>query len=45
LILENFTNFDRADENFDPICLRGKYWEFIKEDIKEAIEALGNENA
>lgn len=45
LILENFTNFDRADEDFDPICLRGKYWEFIKEDIKEAIEAFGNENA
>lgn len=44
LILENFTNFERADEDFDPICLRGKYWEFIKEDIQEAIEAFGSEN-
>lgn len=43
LILENFTHFERADEDFDPICLRGKYWEFIKEDIQEAIEAFGKE--
>ena len=34
-ILENLTNFSLADEEFDPICLRGKYWEFIKEDIEE----------
>lgn len=38
LILKNFTNFFRADEDFEPICLRGKYWEFIKEDIEEAID-------
>ena len=44
MILENFTYFERADEDFDPICLRGKYWEFIKEDIQKAIEAFGNEN-
>jgi hypothetical protein len=44
LILKNFTNFERANDDFDPICLRGKYWEFIKEDIKEIIEAFGNEN-
>lgn len=35
LILENLTNFSLADEEFDPICLRGKYWEFIKEDFDE----------
>jgi predicted nucleotidyltransferase component of viral defense system len=34
-ILENLTNFSLADEEFDPICLRGKYWEFIKEDFDE----------
>ena len=44
-ILRNFTNFERADDDFDPICLRGKYWEFIKEDIKEAVEAFGNKNS
>nr|WP_314491945.1 nucleotidyl transferase AbiEii/AbiGii toxin family protein [uncultured Chryseobacterium sp.] len=37
LILKNFTDFSTADDDFDPICLHGKYWEFIKEDIEEAI--------
>tara|TARA_R110002167_G_scaffold190051_2_gene392302 strand:- start:5178 stop:5834 length:657 start_codon:yes stop_codon:yes gene_type:complete len=44
LIIEKFINFKRADEDFDPICLRGKYWEFIKEDITETIEVFQNEN-
>ncbi|MDL5511077.1 nucleotidyl transferase AbiEii/AbiGii toxin family protein [Arenibacter sp. M-2] len=44
LILQNFINFERADEDFDPICLRGKYWEFVKEDIKETIEAFDKGN-
>jgi hypothetical protein len=35
LIKQNFTNFARADEDFDPICLRGKQWPFIKEDFEE----------
>lgn len=38
LILNNFTDFSIADDDFEPICLMGKYWEFIKDDIKEAIE-------
>lgn len=38
LILQNLINFEIADDDFDPICLRGKYWEFIKEDIIEAVE-------
>lgn len=33
LILKNFTNFERADTDFDPICLRGKHWELIRRDI------------
>ena len=37
LILKNFVEFSAADDDFDPICLNGKYWEFIKEDIEEAI--------
>ena len=37
LIRTNFTDFSRADEDFDPICLRGKYWELIKLDIVEAL--------
>ncbi|WMW76974.1 nucleotidyl transferase AbiEii/AbiGii toxin family protein [Flavobacterium sp. 20NA77.7] len=35
LIIQNFTNFDQADDDFDPICFKGKYWEFIKEDFEE----------
>ena len=41
LILKNFTDFSLADEDFDPICLKGKYWEFIKEDIEDAVEKFG----
>lgn len=36
IIIKNFTDFSLADEDFNPICLRGKHWEFIKEDIVEA---------
>jgi hypothetical protein len=37
LILKNFIDFDSANADFEPICLRGKYWEFIKEDIEDAV--------
>jgi len=37
LIVANFTNFRQADEDFDPICLKGKEWPFIKEDFEEAV--------
>jgi hypothetical protein len=33
LIKHNFTQFLEADNDFDPICLRGKYWEIIKLDM------------
>ncbi|MCX2681394.1 nucleotidyl transferase AbiEii/AbiGii toxin family protein [Galbibacter sp. EGI 63066] len=42
LILQNFTDFHIADDDFAPICLRGKYWEFIKEDIQDAINQFKN---
>lgn len=38
LILKNITNFNLADADFDPICLKGKYWEFIKEDIVDIVK-------
>ena len=37
LIQQNITNFIEADFDPDPICLKGKYWIFIKEDIVEAV--------
>ena len=39
LIRTHFIDFSSADEDFDPICLRGKYWEIIKSDIIEALDA------
>jgi hypothetical protein len=32
-IRRNFSNFENADDDFDPICLKGKHWEIIKLDI------------
>ncbi|MBW6501128.1 MAG: nucleotidyl transferase AbiEii/AbiGii toxin family protein [Bacteroidales bacterium] len=32
-IRSNFTNFKNADDDFDPVCLKGKHWEIIKLDI------------
>jgi predicted nucleotidyltransferase component of viral defense system len=40
-ILKNFSDFTQADDDFDPECLRGKYWEFIKEDIELALARKG----
>ncbi len=37
-ILSQFTNFSIADNDLDPKCLRGNYWEFIKEDIEDAVK-------
>ena len=44
LISENFTNVTIADEEFNPICYKGKYWEFIKEDIQEIIAKFSKQN-
>ena len=29
----NFSNFQIADDDFDPICLKGKHWQIIKLDM------------
>ena len=42
LLIQNFTSFDQADEDFSPICFKGKYWEFIKEDFEEIIVQYKN---
>jgi len=36
LIQQNITLFSEADLDLNPICLKGKEWLFIKEDIEEA---------
>jgi hypothetical protein len=32
-ILKRFSDFQSADEDFEPICLKSKYWEIIKLDM------------
>jgi len=32
-IRRNFSKFESADEDFDPVCLKGKHWEIIKLDM------------
>lgn len=44
LIISNFANFELADEEFDPICLKSKYWELIKLDFEETIGQYKNQN-
>lgn len=38
-IRQNMTDFRAADDDFQPICLQGKYWELIKYDIIRWINA------
>ena len=38
-IRKNFTDFSEADDDFDPVCLKGKYWELIKFDIAKAMQS------
>jgi len=42
LILQNLTDFTLADNDFDPICLLGKYWEFIKKDFKIIVQTYNH---
>jgi hypothetical protein len=40
LILEKLTDFLIADQDFDPICLRGKHWEIIKLDLIDMVKGI-----
>ncbi|HAL81431.1 MAG TPA: hypothetical protein DCO83_03690 [Mucilaginibacter sp.] len=42
LILKNFTDFGKADNDFEPTCLNGKYWEVIKLDLLEVLDDHNN---
>lgn len=39
-IIINFSNFENADTDFDPVCLRKKYWEIIKLDLIETTQQI-----
>ena len=38
LLKIKFTDFETADSDFEPICLKGKYWEIIKLDIIDFVD-------
>jgi predicted nucleotidyltransferase component of viral defense system len=40
VLKKKLTDFEYADSDFDPICLKGKYWELIREDIEELANKL-----
>lgn len=40
LLKQQFTNFSSADEDFEPLCLRGRHWELIKLDMIDFIGTL-----
>jgi len=40
-IRSSFSDFTLADEDFDPICLKGKHWEIIKLDMIDFANASG----
>jgi len=37
-LIKQLTNFEKADNDFEPNCLRGNYWELIKLDFEEIIK-------
>lgn len=41
-LISMLTNFNTAEEDFDPICLRHKYWELIKLDFEERVQSEFN---
>ena len=39
-LIGKFRDFESADTDFEPDCLRGKYWEFLKLDLLDFIKDL-----
>ena len=39
-LIKKFTDFEEADDDFEPDCLKGKLWEFIKLDIIDFVKGL-----
>lgn len=37
LIQKNLVDFSSADTDFEPICLKGKVWQFIKDDFEDLV--------
>jgi hypothetical protein len=41
LLHSKITDFGQADEDFNPVCLKGKYWEIVKLDLLEFAGGIG----
>lgn len=39
-IITQLVNFNAANEDFEPICLKGKHWEIIKLDFEDLVSKL-----
>jgi hypothetical protein len=37
ILRHKLTVFTHADDDLDPICIRGKYWEIIKLELMETV--------
>ncbi|MEI6577444.1 MAG: nucleotidyl transferase AbiEii/AbiGii toxin family protein [Bacteroidota bacterium] len=42
LIIRKLSDFTQANDDFDPICLKGKHWEIIKLDLLDFVKNEGN---
>ncbi len=40
ILKKNFIQFENADGDFDPVCLREKHWELIKVDTIDFVNTL-----
>ncbi len=40
ILKKNFSQFENADSDFDPVCLREKHWELIKVDMIDFVNTL-----
>lgn len=41
-VIKSALNFSEAEDDFEPICLKNKYWELIKLDIEESLNKYLN---
>lgn len=42
-VIKGLTTYTRADDEVDPVCFKGKFWDLIKIDISEAVNDYINE--
>ena len=38
-VITGLTDFERAEDDEDPVCFKGKFWELIRMDIRDEVDA------